>query len=135
MGWRVTTLVSRIMGKQGAVQDEPYLPIERVLPHSSPLPLGEGEASSACDESEPFGWSRSGRTGSLSQRERVGVRENGPALGIACKQTESLLSLSAAVPSVAAAELRGLQISTTTPFTATAALPSVTDARLEFLVD
>ena len=40
--------------------------------------------------------------------ERVGVRENGPALTIACKQTKSLLSLSATVPPVADARLQSL---------------------------
>ena len=74
--------VHRIMVKPAEAGQGPPLATGRSLPHPSPLPLGEGEASSAFDESEPFGWSGSGRTGSLSQRERVGVRENGSALFI-----------------------------------------------------
>ena len=62
--------------------ESPSLTFGGFQPDSNPLPRGVGEPSSACDESEPFGCSRSGRAGSLSQRERVGVRENGPALAI-----------------------------------------------------
>ena len=125
----------RIMSKAGAVRKQPSLPAERRLPHPSPLPLGEGARSPASRLSERFDFIARGRPFSLSRRERVGVRENGLVLAIAYKLTESLLALSAAVPFVAATELRGLQISTTTPFTATTALPSVTDARLQFLVN
>lgn len=45
-----------------------------------PLPLGEGESSSARGEQEPSRCSSICRTPSLSQRERARVRESGPEL-------------------------------------------------------
>ena len=50
---------------------------EAVLPHPNPLPLGEGALSAASLQEKPLLCSMGGRTFSLSQRERVGVRESG----------------------------------------------------------
>ena len=47
------------------------------IPNSA-IPLGEGEFSAALRREDAFGLATSGRTGSLSQRERVGVRESRP---------------------------------------------------------
>ena len=58
------------------------------LPHPGPLPLGEGEPSAALGREEAFGLAKRGRTGSLSQRERVGVRENGLNLPTRMQETE-----------------------------------------------
>ena len=67
------------------------------------------EATSAASRPpERFGFTIRCRPFSLSQRERVGVRENGPALTTACKQTESLLALPAAVPFTTDARLQFL---------------------------
>jgi heme A synthase len=46
------------------------------LPHPDPLPLGEGETASASRKVEARALAEDGIGGSLSQRERVGVREN-----------------------------------------------------------
>ena len=48
------------------------------LPHPGPLPLGEGEPCAAPGAGAATAISGGGRTGSLSQRERAGVRENAP---------------------------------------------------------
>ena len=54
-----------------------------VLPHPGPLPLGEGASPSVSCVRDAFNKFGRGRTGSLSQRERAGVRENGlPSRGI-----------------------------------------------------
>jgi hypothetical protein len=45
------------------------------LPHPGHLPLGEGELVSAFDKADVFGSCSDGMKGSLSQRERAGVRE------------------------------------------------------------
>ena len=79
---------------------------ESFLPHPGPLPLGEGESSAAPGEPNALGWSEGSRTGSLSQRERAGVRENGNALSAALRTIPARLCLAvflcAAFPSQAA---------------------------------
>jgi hypothetical protein len=51
--------------------------LSRFLPHPSPLPLGEGETDSALGLTGCVHRASDGRSASLSQRERAGVRENG----------------------------------------------------------
>ena len=51
-----------------------------VLPHPYPLPRGEGERLPAAVGKRALLGSTSGQSGSLSQRERAGVRENGSNL-------------------------------------------------------
>jgi hypothetical protein len=53
------------------------------LPHPGPLPLGEGVTNSVAGRNGCAEIASGGRSDSLSQRERAGVRENGwPACGI-----------------------------------------------------
>ncbi|NBV20543.1 MAG: efflux RND transporter permease subunit [Proteobacteria bacterium] len=52
-----------------------------VLPHPNPLPLGEGTAQATASNSQsPPTQARDGGSSPLSQRERAGVRENGPGI-------------------------------------------------------
>ncbi len=52
--------------------------VEAILPHPSPLPLGEGATSAASRPAVRLCVVEGGRRFSLSQRERAGVRESRP---------------------------------------------------------